>query len=355
MTCGYTLLLRVIVEPTLLAGLTDAEWERLLVEADGARLTGRLLLECDRRGVPSDPAPWLQDRLVTARAAANESERAIRWEIGRIARAFHGLDGRWVLLKGAAYVAARLPPARGRLVADLDVLVAPETLEDAEAALREGGWEQGPLDAYDERYYREWMHEIPPMAHADRGSVVDLHHAILPRTSRLAPDTALLLEQSESSGRGWVLSPTHMVLHAAVHLFHDGEVSGAVRDLVDLDGLLRHFGEREGFWDHLTRDAEALGVTRPAYYAIRYARRVLRTPLPDAVTHRVDGWGPPVLVRALMDALVGASIGGRSDLWARMSAYALYVRSHWLRMPPLMLVRHLTHKALARWRPAQAS
>ena len=29
-----------------------------------------------------------------------------------------------------------------------------------------------------------------------------------------------------------------------------------------------------------------------------------------------------------------------------MAVFALYVRAHWLRMPPVMLVRHLTVKAL---------
>jgi hypothetical protein len=140
-----------------------------------------------------------------------------------------------------------------------------------------------------------------------------------------------------------------------VHLFHDGEVSGAVRDLVDLDGLLRHFSGRPGFWDDLCRDAEALGVTRPAYYAIRYSHRVLRTPVPDAVVQRIAGWGPPLPVRAVMDVLVRSSIGGRSDAWSALCAYALYIRSHWLRMPPLLLVRHLAHKALSRWTPPRAS
>ena len=33
-----------------------------------------------------------------------------------------------------------------------------------------------------------------------------------------------------------------MVLHSATHLFHEGELDKALRDLVDIDGLLRHFG-----------------------------------------------------------------------------------------------------------------
>ena len=38
------------------------------------------------------------------------------------------------------------------------------------------------------------------------------------------------------------------------------------------------------------------------------------------------------------------------DPWTRWCCRALYVRSHWLRMPPHLLAYHLMHKAL---RPAQ--
>ena len=104
--------------------------------------------------------------------------------------------------------------------------------------LQENGWEFPEINAYDNRYYREWMHELPPMVHRERRSVVDVHHGILPRTSRLKPSPDRLLQQAETLGDGVrVLAPAHIVLHAAAHLFHDGEIAGAIRDLVDLDQL----------------------------------------------------------------------------------------------------------------------
>jgi len=47
------------------------------------------------------------------------------------------------------------------------------------------GWVSGHRSAYDQRYYRKWMHEIPPMTHIRRQTVLDLHHNILPETARL--------------------------------------------------------------------------------------------------------------------------------------------------------------------------
>jgi hypothetical protein len=83
-----------------------------------------------------------------------------------------------------------------------------------------------------------------------------------------------------------------MVLHAAAHLFHDGEITGAIRDLVDLDRLLRHFGEDSNFWNDLVREARELHLTRPMYYAIRYSRKFLQTPIPQEFIDELSGWSP---------------------------------------------------------------
>ena len=54
----------------------------------------------------------------------------------------------------------------------------------AEAALMLDGWASGHRSAYDQRYYRTWMHELPPMQHIQRGTVLDVHHAIAPLMPR---------------------------------------------------------------------------------------------------------------------------------------------------------------------------
>ena len=211
------------------------------------------------------------------------------------------------------------------------------------------GWKSFELDPYDVRFYRQWMHEIPPMVHGERGSIVDLHHAILPRTSRLQPSSSRLIDRATEVVPGVrVLCPSHMVLHAAAHLFHDGEITGAVRDLVDLDGLLRHFGREPQFWTDVVNEARALDLTRPAFYAIRYTNQLLKTPIPSDVADALAAWSPPAPVRGLMDALVRRTLPGTTERGSRPAALALYVRSHWLRMPPLLLARHLTRKAFRR-------
>jgi hypothetical protein len=193
------------------------------------------------------------------------------------------------------------------------------------------------------------------MVHGERHAVVDVHHAILPTVGRLQPSSARLFEQSrmvESDVR--VPAPVHMILHAAAHLFHDGEIAGAVRDLVDLDRLLREFEGEPDFWPSLVTEAPALQLTRPLFYAVRYARRMFETPVPEVALQAMAAWGPAAPVRVVMDRLVDATIAGPIGPSSSAAAFLLYVRSHWLRMQVRLLVTHLILKSLSPTPPAEA-
>jgi hypothetical protein len=137
-----------------------------------------------------------------------------------------------------------------------------------------------------------------------------------------------------------------MVLHAAAHLFHDGEIAGAIRDLVDIDQLLRCFSRDGVFWDDLLNEARALRLTRPAYYAVKYARQWFGTPIPESVSLELNSWAPRAPVKQLMDALVERSIATTAGRSSSFAVFGLYVRSHWLRMPPWRVLTHLTRKAM---------
>jgi hypothetical protein len=157
-----------------------------------------------------------------------------------------------------------------------------------------------------------------------------------------------------------MLAPPDMVLHAAVHLFHDGEIAGSLRDLVDIDALLRDFGSRADFWPRLTARAAELGLRRPLFYALRYAALLLDTPVPAEAAAEAAGGSPSRIVLRLMDRLVPVALTPPATAAERgrfhMARFCLYVRSHWLRMPAGRLIAHLTRKSLRRLllRPAEA-
>jgi hypothetical protein len=54
-----------------------------------------------------------------------------------------------------------------------------------------------------------------------------------------------------------------------------------------------------------------------------------------------------------MDRFVERALPGRFSRGSSIAVFALYVRSHWLRMPPFLLARHLARKGIRRM-PARA-
>lgn len=341
----------VLSKPELVPKLSLADWDVLVRQARRAGLLARLaetLTRTDWGASVPQPVRW---HLEADHVLTERQKIAVRWEVSQIREALAELGAPVILLKGAAYVMAGLPAARGRLFSDIDILVPFEKINQAEAALMLAGWHAQPEDAYDERYYRQWMHEIPPMQHVHRGGVVDMHHAILPRTARYHPDPeklrAAALPIAGHPGL-FVLQPVDMVLHAACHLFHDGELPHGLRDLSDMDLLLRHFGRDEDFWLALPKRAEELELTRPLFYALRYTRHFFGTPVPQTVDAALQKAAPPML--KLMDSLFYRALGPEHDSYhdglSQLARFAAYIRAHWLRMPPLMLARHLLHKAL---------
>ncbi len=355
MTTAIPLLVEVLRCPARIHDVPLAALDGLLRAATRARLLGRLAVLALDADPDATLDPKLRTRLIAARAVVDNHARSLRWEVGRVAHALRRTGVRTVLLKGAAYLIADLSASRGRLSSDLDILVPRERLPDVERALTDAGWESNKPDPYDQRYYREWMHELPPMTHRERRNVLDVHHTISPPTGRLQPDAGRLLADAVPAGDGTlrVLAPEDMVLHAAVHLFHDGDLSDGLRDLVDIDDLLRDFGGRDpGFWHRLCARSALHGLDLPLFYATRYGRRILGTPVPEGTMPRTERGRPGALRLAAMDRLVTKVLAAPRDdtvtADVKVARWLLYARSHRLRMPLRLLVPHLARKGWGR-------
>ena len=352
-----SLLADVISEPEQIRGFSLSQWDDLLRLARASNLLSRLAESIHSHDlddlVPKQP----YRHIISATILSNHQRQAIAWELNHLAHALADLDIPLILLKGAAYVHADLPVARGRLFGDIDLLVPRASIARVEGKLMLHGWASDESDTYNQRYYREWMHELPPMVHRNRGTMIDVHHTILPLTAH--PDLPI----EEMIQDAWfpceaspfrVLSPIDMIVHSATHLFYEGELKNGLRDLFDLDSLLRHFSAGDpAFWDSLVQRAISLDLARPVSYAFRYCQRILSTPIPESA-HRAIGnhTSNNILARGLLDACYAKALRPdhplASDSWTPLARFMLYIRGHALRMPFHLLVRHLSRKALMR-------
>ncbi|HEY0878072.1 MAG TPA: nucleotidyltransferase family protein [Zeimonas sp.] len=353
-------LLSLLADPLQPQQPTLAEWDRLVRIARLGGVASLLHARYEAAGaLDAVPSPVAR-QLRSERTIAEYRIQMTHWNLHHVSEVLGPLQIPLVLLKGSAYVAQDAPWGRGRLTSDVDLMVRASDLGRAEAALRAAGWRFGEIDDYDERYYREWSHELPPLMHPDRPLPIDLHHTILPVTSRLRPDAEALVAASVAlPGTPLrVLAPEDQLLHTCCHLFEDSDMWHQMRDLLDIDAMLRACVDDPGFDERLAASAAHHGLHRPLHYGLRYARRYLASPIPRNAARdaaRLARPSPPTSL--LMDALVARSLLPASpDLpvsasrrWAKR---ALKARHFARRFPPRLLARHLWTKLFRASRPA---
>jgi hypothetical protein len=346
------LILQILRQPDDLIHMSLADWDLVIRQARYANLLAHLHAVFEERDLIAQVPPQPREHLESSHIIVERHIQAVQWEVLMIRKALAKIGVSVILLKGTAYVMAKLPSARGRLFSDIDIMVPKHTLNEVEAALMLHGWATSQLDAYDQRYYRNWMHELPPMQHIKRSTVIDVHHAILPETAYIHPDPKKLRADAKTL-EGYddlkIFAPIDMVLHSATHLFHEAELYNGLRDLVDIDSLLNQFSASPSFWDELVERAKELELTRPLFYALRYCSLMLNTRIPVDTMQAVEVWRPSRPVLSLMDSLYTRALmpihSSCSDRFTGAARWMLFVRANWLRMPPFLLARHLFHKA----------
>jgi Uncharacterised nucleotidyltransferase len=328
------ILARALADPESVLTLDDTGWTALLTIAHAERLRATLAHRVDGLVIPERA----REILAAARIHAEDARVRALWEVEMARRALAPLGVPVVLLKGSAFIAAGLGAGQGRLVGDLDILVPRDALPAVEAALLAARWEWLKDDAYDDHYYRTWMHELPPLIHRERDAMIDVHHTILPLTAQPKPDAAVLIAESVEIAKGLrILKPEDLAIHAAAHLLADGDLSGGLRNLWDIDRLCREF-----IMPDLAAESQRHGLTQHVARALRLSAELFGTPLPEPFDrwHRQDKW-------------YRARILARDD-WGREThkfvRFVFYIRSHLIRMPLPLLIKHLWIK----WRRARA-
>ncbi|MGR5145018.1 nucleotidyltransferase family protein [Photobacterium alginatilyticum] len=353
-------LVDILRSPTTLLSMNPRELSQIVAEARFYNMLAQLKWLCEQADVWFDLPVEFQRHVLSAEYTYTNQIRLLEQEHRHVSALFSQSGVRWVYLKGAAYQLSGFEYMRGRIMSDIDILVPQVQIETAEQALVAHGWMHKTMTDYDDKFYRNYSQEIPPLKHFDRQTELDVHFNILPSILRHGPDPVILHSHtqalSDDSGAR-VLSPEAMVLHSAIHLFYESEFHKGVRDLFDIFQLIRHFSQQPGFWDKLVRLQQSIGNGESMYYALRYCRQYYRLDVPAEVLAFYEQFKPGPLVFRLIDPAfkkVFSSIfpihHERGDQWY---VFVLYLRGHLKRLPLSKLVPHLIRKGLYRLNPVK--
>ena len=329
------LLVDALREPATVRALTGRQWTALISIARAESLIGSLAHRVKDVSISDRVRAVLKDAI----EAHDLARQQALWEANCARRALADYPGKIVLMKGTAYVAADLAAGVGRSIGDLDIMVSRNDLPVVEAALLDAGWEWVKPDPYDDQYYRDHMHELPPLIHRERDRMIDVHHTTLPLTARPTPDAQAMVDSAVALDDGLhVMAPADMLLHSIAHLFADGDLAGGLRNLWDINLLIRQFSEADPeFWNLLDGRAEIHDLVSEKQRALRLAARLYGAPV-NRLSAGKTALADDLYVRRLL------ARDGYGRETRKVTRLAFYVRSHWLRMPPLMLAKHLWTK-----------
>jgi len=346
------LLMGALRDPGGVPSLSVDGCDLLVRTARRAKLLATLHVRLAARGTLTQLPEEVARHFEAANALATYRQRMADQILDSFRAPFRDLGCPVVLLKGTAYIAQGLPVAKGRIFADVDIMVPRAHLEATESRLIGSGWETTLPDPYDQHYYRQWSHELPPLAHPRYPLTLDLHHTLLPVTNRAVIETQRLFADAvRVPGSCWqVLSPVDQVIHACVHLYLDSDCDDRLRDLVDLHELIESHSAVPDFWSKLVeRATRNPSLGRPLWYALRHLHAWLDTRVPEDVFRSMAWLAPLPPIRAFMDhavskILAGPHVDAQSASVAPAWALALKIRAMRLRMPLHLLAYHAIRK-----------
>lgn len=324
------------------------EWETVIRVLRHDGLLARTSFQLEKQDLLDGLPPYAKKHLKNAAKLADNQHSSILFECEQIRKSTNQYATRFYLLKGAAYVFCRNNTSLGRTFGDIDLLVDKNQIKGIESTLLLHGWLHDDIDDYDIAYYRNWAHEIAPIKHASRGSVIDLHHNLIPPVSGRAPKIEFFTENAIECDGFFVLRPAAMTLHSIVHLFFNEEFPHGLRDLNDIHLLITQYNS-ENFWQDLYDLATTCGFTLELYLACRYSRRFFQTTIPTELIAKLEEKHGNRLSIMIWDFMFTRTLDTKHPLygnWTRsLAVFMAFVRGHFLKMPFPILIRHVLHKS----------
>lgn len=313
----------------------------LLTYADANHIIGQMA-----SAVSADKGSRLDEIFRNALLRAGHDHRMLQFEMNRLEHALKESGIIPLILKGGAYVALGKRAGKGRRVSDLDILVTESELEEVEAKLELAGWhvDETTDNPYDQAYYRDHMHELPPLRHKKRGTILDVHHRLLPKTARYCVDFKAMRQAAIRLGSRQLTTfdDVDLFIHSAVHAFGDGSFDTPARSLVELYMLYEELSPANK--DRLGQRTVEVGAGIPVAIALWAVGWFFSVNSAGLEANKLMKYRRHLLLRW---AIISKTL--ERPLSAVAKAF-LYIRSHYLRMPLHLLIPHLVRKAFA-WRP----
>lgn len=340
-------IIQLYTDPQLATSVSLRQWESLILIMRSEQLLARFGYRFREAGVLAALEKCVQRHFENAITLAEHQHTQIRYEAEKLSSYLKGKTKKLVFLKGGAYVLSNCSASIGRTCGDVDVIVEKSDITAVEQALILAGWCHKDINDYDDQYYRKWAHEIPPLTHGVRGTVLDLHHNLVPIISGRMVDTEVLFRYTKTHSHGIeTLTEPAMFVHSSIHLFFNEDFKYAFRDFFDLYLLSK--GKSSEFWIEVINISKALNFKSEIEKSIRYLALCFELKLPSEIICLLDKKLFD-LEHSFKDKVFISGLSPKhylsTDFFGITSAWLLMLRGHYLKMPLPILFYHLTVKS----------
>lgn len=335
--------------PSLLSRLTLSEWADLILILRESKLLATLYHILLRNNLFEQQDEYVKRHLNGAFVHADRQKSQVIYESLLLTELLNTIDVKPIFLKGANYTLRNSINSHGRIISDIDILVQKSQLVEVEALLKRNLWQSETLSDYDEKFYRKWAHEIPPLVHILRSTVLDVHHNLYMPISGRALNIELFELNSEFIEEKYrVLSRADSVLHSILHLFLNEDFTNSFRDLFDIYCLINEYGDEE-FWQRLTWISSETNSDRELYYCITLLRQLFDYSVPENVYQNLKAEHENSFSRIFVGFILINALTPQHELLNnaknRFARFVVFIRGHWIKMPLNILIFHLFVKS----------
>jgi hypothetical protein len=335
------------VAPDTALMFSPKQWQQLVLVLRNQQLLACYSAEFKRAGIFEQIPVQTQRHFLNADVLAENHKQQVKFEVSDLVRTLGNRERKYLIfLKGAGYTLSEGRVGQTRIYNDIDVIADKPAIDGIEKHLCLFGWLSEELTEHDEKYYRKWAHEIPPLRHGKRGTIVDIHHNIVPIISGRHIDADKFASNSVTTEDGFqILSYAGMTLHSLIHLFFNEDVKKGYRDLIDIHTLMTYHSDSD-YWQSLLSLSKETGFQMELFLACRYAQKILQTDIPEFVQNEINQFCPWNIM--FLDFIYEKSLLPNHPIcqprFFTLAEFMILLRGHFQKMPLHILTYHLLCK-----------
>lgn len=289
-----------------------SDWERALrlAEAEAATASVWRALAPARETLPAQVVEFLRTRTMMS----DFRMQRLATRLAETLPEFHARGVDVLLLKGAAIGARVDPTFRTRPMTDLDLLVKPEALPEARAALLAAGWHQSDNPRF-HALLAGAQHEAPFYDGALPGQRLELHTRILPPDHSFALTEQEIWDASSPAPAPFAAarmpSDTHLCFHVCAHFAWQHQMDfGSWRSFRALSAM---FARPEVSLEEMDESFVRLRAASSVYWTLRLANALAGERVANAVLRRLRPPTAEWLARGIERAAVARIADGEGQ------------------------------------------